>query len=168
MQLRPRLKRTKHRVRICGADDLELLVESLRHFSGLGHADIKPINLHEGIESTLLILQSRLKERSDRPAIQIHKQYNDLPPVECYPSQLNQVVVNILGNAIDAIDKQYRETQGRSQAPTLWIETSLEPIAWQSAFATTAAASPRSRRTAVRAILYHQTDWQRYRIGTLH
>jgi signal transduction histidine kinase len=65
---------------------------------------MKPVNIHEGIDSTLLILQSRLKATGDRPAIEIVKNYGNLPLVECYAGQLNQVFMNILANAIDALE----------------------------------------------------------------
>ena len=65
---------------------------------------MKSVNIHDGLDSTLLILHSRLKARSDRPAIQVIKNYNSLPLVECYPGQLNQVFMNLLANAIDALE----------------------------------------------------------------
>ena len=63
------------------------------------------MDIHEGIDSTLLILQSRLKASSLRPEILVEKHYGDLPPIECYAGQLNQVFMNLLGNAIDALDE---------------------------------------------------------------
>jgi signal transduction histidine kinase len=88
-----------------GADRIRQIILSLRNFSRLDEADMKPADLHEGIDSTLLILQHRLsKEAPDLESIQVIKQYGQLPPVECYPRQLNQVFMNILGNAIDALE----------------------------------------------------------------
>jgi signal transduction histidine kinase len=81
--------------------------------------------LHEGIDSTLLILQHRIKAKADRPVIQVVKDYADLPLVECYPSQLNQVFMNILGNGIDALEQEI--TAGgrvqKSEPPTIVIAT---------------------------------------------
>ncbi|PZV05504.1 MAG: histidine kinase [Leptolyngbya sp.] len=87
-----------------GADRIRQIVLSLRNFSRLDEAEMKPVDIHEGIDSTLMILQSRLKAKPDRPAIGIIKEYGDLPLVECYAGQLNQVFMNILANAIDALD----------------------------------------------------------------
>ncbi|MEG4573940.1 ATP-binding protein [Microcoleus sp. N3A4] len=87
-----------------GTDRIVQIVKSLRNFSRLDESEMKPVNIHEGIDSTLLILQSRLKATADRPAIEIVKNYSNLPLVECYAGQLNQVFMNILANAIDALE----------------------------------------------------------------
>jgi signal transduction histidine kinase len=63
------------------------------------------VDIHEGIDSTLLILQHRLKATSSRPEVQIIREYGELPRVECYAGQLNQVFMNILSNAIDALEE---------------------------------------------------------------
>jgi PAS domain S-box-containing protein len=89
-----------------GADRIRDIVLSLRTFSRLDEAEMKKVDIHEGIESTLMILQNRLKHKSDRPAIHVIKEYGDLPEVECYPGQLNQVFMNLLSNAIDALEIQ--------------------------------------------------------------
>ncbi|NEO85229.1 MAG: HAMP domain-containing protein [Spirulina sp. SIO3F2] len=94
-----------------GADRIKDIVTSLRTFSRLDEADYKAANLHEGLDSTLLILQHRLKANGDRPEIQIIKQYQDLPKIDCFPSQLNQVFMNILANAIDAIEENIKPDQ---------------------------------------------------------
>ncbi len=94
-----------------GADRIREIVQSLRTFSRLDEAEMKPVNIHEGIDSTLLILHNRLKFKPDRPAIQVIKEYGNLPQVECYASQLNQVFMNILANAIDALEEH---SKGRS------------------------------------------------------
>ncbi|MEG4808231.1 response regulator [Microcoleus sp. F8-D3] len=105
-----------------GSDRIGQLVLSLRNFSRLDEADCKPVDIHAGIDSTLLILQHRLKARPDFPAIQVIKNYGQLPEVECHPSQLNQVFMNILSNAIDAL-----QTSGvrDNQQPTITISTSI-------------------------------------------
>jgi two-component system NtrC family sensor kinase len=87
-----------------GAERIREIVLTLRNFSRLDEAEMKPVNIHEGIDSTLLILQHRLKANSDFLGIQIIKEYGDLPLVECYAGQLNQVFMNILSNAIDALN----------------------------------------------------------------
>ena len=79
------------------------IVLSLRNFSRLDEADLKEVNVHDGIESPLAILQHRLKAATEHPAISVVRNYGDLPPVECYPGQLNQVLMNLLSNAIDAL-----------------------------------------------------------------
>ncbi|MDF5717822.1 MAG: MHYT domain-containing protein [Rhizonema sp. NSF051] len=83
-----------------GAERICSLVLSLRNFSRLDEAQVKPVDLHEGIDSTLLILNHYLKT-----GITISKQYDDLPLVECYPDQINQVFMNLLSNAIDALEE---------------------------------------------------------------
>ncbi|MEG4092445.1 response regulator [Microcoleus sp. Pol12B4] len=105
-----------------GSDRIGQLVLSLRNFSRLDEADCKPVDIHAGIDSTLLILQHRLKARPDFPAIQVIKNYGQLPEVECHPSQLNQVFMNIISNAIDAL-----QTSGvrDNQQPTITISTSI-------------------------------------------
>jgi PAS domain S-box-containing protein len=89
-----------------GAERIRDIVVSLRTFSRLDEAEMKRVNIHEGLETTLLILQHRLKEKPGRPAIKVIKKYGTLPPVECYSGQLNQVFMNILVNAIDALESK--------------------------------------------------------------
>ncbi len=89
-----------------GAERIQEIVLSLRSFSRLDESELKPINIHEGIDNTLLILDHRLKEVGDRPEIKVIKDYGQLPPVTCYASQLNQVFMNLLNNAIDALETQ--------------------------------------------------------------
>ncbi|HLO87932.1 MAG TPA: ATP-binding protein [Nostocaceae cyanobacterium] len=86
-----------------GAERIKDIVKSLRTFSRLDEADVKEVDIHENIDSTLLILSHRLKEQPHRSAIKVIKEYGNLPPVECYAGQINQVVMNILSNAIDAL-----------------------------------------------------------------
>ncbi|MEG3876650.1 response regulator [Microcoleus sp. herbarium7] len=106
-----------------GSDRIRELVLSLRNFSRLDEAECKTVDIHAGIDSTLLILQHRLKARHDFPAIQVIKNYGKLPEVECHPSQLNQVFMNLLSNAIDAL-----ETSGvrEHKQPTITIGTSID------------------------------------------
>ncbi len=87
-----------------GAERIREIVKSLRTFSRLDEADFKTADIHEGIDSTLMILQHRIKGKPDQPSIEIIKDYDDFSLVECYPGQLNQVIMNILSNAIDALE----------------------------------------------------------------
>jgi signal transduction histidine kinase len=89
-----------------GAERICEIVSSLRNFSRLDEADCKEVDIHEGIDSTLMILQHRLKPLADSPTIQVRKDYDTLPLIECYPGQLNQVFMNLLSNAIDAIEER--------------------------------------------------------------
>jgi signal transduction histidine kinase len=100
-----------------GADRIREIVLSLRNFSRLDEAEMKRVNIHDGIDSTLLILQNRLKETAKHPEIKIVKDYDALPLVECYPGQLNQVFMNILSNAIDALE-HYNEARSPEEIAT--------------------------------------------------
>lgn len=88
-----------------GTERIRQIVLSLRNFSRLDEAAVKAINLHEGVDSALLLLQLRLKAKPDCPAIEVVKDYGDLPLVECYVGQMNQVLMNLLVNAIDALEE---------------------------------------------------------------
>lgn len=81
-----------------GAERIQEIVKSLRNFSRLDEAEMKQVDLHEGLESTLLILNNRIKQK-----IRVVREYGNLPLVECYPAQLNQVFMNLISNAIDAV-----------------------------------------------------------------
>ena len=111
-----------------GAERICELVLTLRNFSRLDEAKMKAVNIHEGIDSTLLILRDRLKEKSGYPAIQIIKEYGNLPLVECYAGQLNQVFMNILSNAIDALsqaDPDGSKEVIKNYHPTITIRTQV-------------------------------------------
>lgn len=92
-----------------GTERIRQIVSSLKNFSRLDEAERKEANIHEGLDSTLLILENRIKATSEKPAIQIEKDYGDLPLVNCYPGQLNQVFMNILANALDALADRDRD-----------------------------------------------------------
>lgn len=107
-----------------GAERISQLVLSLRIFSRLDETGIKPTDLHEGIDSTLLILQHRLQSQTNSFAIEVVKQYGELPPVVCYAAQMNQVFMNVLNNAIDALEKS--ATNGKIiDNPKIWIRTAV-------------------------------------------
>ena len=107
-----------------GADRIQQIVRSLQNFSYHDQADRKHVDLHEGIDNTLLILQHRLKAVGNQLAIQIVKQYGALPFIQCHPGQLNQVFMNLLSNAIDALEEA-RGIAEETNAPTISIRTSL-------------------------------------------
>lgn len=103
-----------------GADRIREVVLSLRNFSRLDQAQKKSVNIHEGINSTLLILQNRLKAKAGMPSIEVIKEYGELPPVECYAGQLNQVFMNLLGNAIDVLEEEgQKQLKMRAKVPNL-------------------------------------------------
>ncbi|WP_448561848.1 ATP-binding protein [Trichothermofontia sp.] len=116
-----------------GAERIRQIVLSLRNFSRLDESESKDVDIHEGIESTLLLLKYRLKPRPNFPEIVIERCYGDLPPVHCYPSQLNQVFMNILVNAIDALEAKYLEDEGLlgiEGPPKITIQTTLRNENW--------------------------------------
>lgn len=114
-----------------GAERIRQIVLSLRNFSRLDEKQMQTVQIHEGIDSTLLILQHRLKPKKEMPAIRVIKEYGHLPLVKCYPGQLNQVFMNLLGNAIDALemsDRQWKTANSENQElprPTIWIRTKV-------------------------------------------
>ncbi|WP_414753640.1 ATP-binding protein [Anabaena sp. CCY 9910] len=87
-----------------GSQRIQQIVLSLRNFSRLDEAEMKEVDIHEGIESTLLILQNRFKAKSQSYNIKIIREYGQLPLVECHAGQLNQVFMNIINNAVDALE----------------------------------------------------------------
>ncbi|HAG82866.1 MAG TPA: hypothetical protein DCL61_17320, partial [Cyanobacteria bacterium UBA12227] len=103
-----------------GATRIQAIIRSLRNFSRLDEAEIKLVDLHEGIDSTLLILNNRIKN-----GITVIKLYGKLPLVECYPAQLNQVFMNIISNGIDAL----LELKG-NRIREIHIRTEVKDSAW--------------------------------------
>ncbi|MEG4008729.1 ATP-binding protein [Microcoleus sp. Pol11C1] len=110
-----------------GIERIRNIVHSLRNFSRLDETEIKSVDIHEGINSTLLILQHRLKAKSDRPAINVIKDYGALPLVNCYAGQLNQVFMNLLANAIDALEERLSREDGAVFKPQILIHTEVVP-----------------------------------------
>lgn len=111
-----------------GAERIRDIVKSLRIFSRLDESHLKKIDLHENLDSTLMLLESRLKEQPHHPAIQVVKQYGNLPLVECYAGELNQVFMNLLTNAIDAVEQRNKQRSLKeiiADPGMIWITTSL-------------------------------------------
>lgn len=116
-----------------GTERIHNIVKSLRHFSRVDEAEFKLADIHEGIDGTLMILHNRLKARANYSGIKVIKEYADLPKVECYAGQLNQVFMNILTNAIDALeayDRACTEAQRQTDPPTIRIKTELVAPDW--------------------------------------
>ncbi|MEG4962539.1 MULTISPECIES: ATP-binding protein [unclassified Microcoleus] len=116
-----------------GAERIRQIVLTLRNFSRHDEAEMKPVNIHEGIDSSIVILQSRLKPKPDCPPIQIIQEYGDLPKIECYACQLNQVFMNLLSNAIDGLnyyDKKRSLEQIKKDPSTITIRTSMLNDDW--------------------------------------
>ena len=109
-----------------GTDRIQKIVLSLRNFSRMDESDYKPVDIHTGIDSTLMILQSRLKANYERPEIKVVKEYGDIPLVECYAGQLNQVFMNILANAIDALEDSFHYLSDVSGETPFQPEKTLE------------------------------------------
>ena len=92
-----------------GTHRIQEIVKSMRIFSRVDEAEVKTVNIHEGIDSTLTLLHHRLKVKPDHPEIELIKEYGQLPQVECHAGQLNQVFMNIISNAIDALDESNQQ-----------------------------------------------------------
>lgn len=118
-----------------GSERIKGIVKSLRNFSRVDEAEFKAVDIHEGIDSTLMILGNRLKENADNPKIKIVKEYGKFPLVECYPGELNQVFMNLIVNAIDALEEHnanlvYAGREQNSISPTIWISTQMVASNW--------------------------------------
>ncbi|HEY9637620.1 MAG TPA: ATP-binding protein [Coleofasciculaceae cyanobacterium] len=142
-----------------GADRIRQIVQSLRNFSRFDEVQMTAVNLHEVIDSTLLILQNRLKPNGDDPGITVIKEYGELPRMECYPGLLNQVFMNLLCNAIDALKEDHQkrcitksckiaaENEARQEsAPQIGV--SLQPYGSENSVNTTARGELASCRAA--------------------
>ncbi|MBG1241750.1 ATP-binding protein [Nostoc sp. NZL] len=118
-----------------GTERIQEIVKSLRNFSRLDEAELKQVNIHEGIDSTLMILEHRLQARHEYPEIKVIKKYSQLPNVTCYPGQLNQVFMNILANAIDSLEASVNPQTTDNQKlinnnPQIQIKTELIDEKW--------------------------------------
>jgi signal transduction histidine kinase len=114
-----------------GADRIQNIVVSLRNFSRLDEPNMAVVDIHEGLEGTLMILHPRLGATALRPAIRLTRDYgSDVPPVECYAGQLNQVLMNLIVNAVDAIDEACERADfeaNQAQQYQIKIATANEP-----------------------------------------
>ena len=127
-----------------GAERIRQIVLSLRNFSRLDRVERQPVNLHEGLDSTLLLLRHRLKAEANHPEIQVIKEYGDLPLITGHAGPLNQVFMNLLANAIDALEESVVNRQlstvssatqrttdnGHLTPPTIWIRTQMLDSNW--------------------------------------
>ncbi|MEA5622137.1 PAS domain S-box protein [Nostoc sp. UHCC 0251] len=123
-----------------GAERIRQIVLSLRNFSRLDEDGTKPVDIHEGIDSALLLLQNRLKAKPGHPEIQVIRDYGNLPQVLCHAGHMNQVFMNLLTNAIDAIEESFvishlslvnnteqrTNDQGQMTFPTIRIRTLIQ------------------------------------------
>nr|WP_242042384.1 transporter substrate-binding protein [Leptolyngbya sp. FACHB-541] len=122
-----------------GSERIRQIVLSLRSFSRLDEAEMKPVDIHEGIDNTLLILQNRLRTDAKSAGIKIIKRYDDLPLIDCYAGQMNQVFMNLLVNAIDALEMvgecaevYQRSTTAEYSSPAIEIQTQMHDPDWVS------------------------------------
>jgi protein kinase len=116
-----------------GVERIRNISTSLRTFSRADKDYKVPFNIHEGIDSTILILKHRLKANDDHPAIEVVKEYGNLLPVDCFPGQLNQVFMNILANAIDALEESNQGSsfaEIQSQPNCITIRTEMKENQW--------------------------------------
>jgi two-component system, NtrC family, sensor kinase len=111
-----------------GSNRIREIVLLLRNFSRLDEAEIKNVDIHAGIDHTITLLRHRLIRNSDNLAIQVIKNYGVIPCVTCYPAQLNQVFMNIINNAIDALQEAI--PQAKTVIPTIWISTEIIEKFW--------------------------------------
>ncbi len=152
-----------------GTERIREIVLSLRTFSRLDESEVKTVNLHEGIDSTLLILQNRLKAKPEHRGIQVIRDYGQVPLIECYPGPLNQVFMNLLANGIDALEDAIALQQSTAlvSQPTAVAVVAGGGCLSQPREATVAAAFPPNGVPTIRI----QTDvlldrnWLRVRIG---
>ncbi|MBD2607083.1 histidine kinase [Scytonema hofmannii FACHB-248] len=111
-----------------GAERISEIVLSLRNFSRLDEAEMKKVDIHEGLDSTLLILQNRFKEKVNGVPLEVIKNYGNVPLVECYAGQLNQVFMNIISNAIDAFESsnnKHNLLEIKNNPPKITITTEV-------------------------------------------
>ena len=108
-----------------GCERIVEIIQALRNFSRTDEAKIKPADIHEGLETTLLMLNSRLKAKPNWQGIEVIKKYGELPKIKCHPGLLNQVFMNILANAMDALEESssLAKNTTNSTFPTITIKT---------------------------------------------
>lgn len=126
-------------------DRIKTISQSLRTFARADKNHLQTYDLHQGIDGTLSILRHRTRSVGARPAINIRKCYGPLPKIRCYPGQINQVFMNILANAIDAIE----EGTSASHKPTISITTALEDRQVVIAIADNAGGMPEAVQSQI-------------------
>lgn len=106
-----------------GIERIRNISSSLRIFSRVDSERAIPFNIDRGIDSAILILKYRLKANEFRREIKVVKEYENIPPIECFPGQLNQVLINLLANSIDAIDEKFGKINHQhTLSPTIWVQ----------------------------------------------
>ncbi|OUL22860.1 hybrid sensor histidine kinase/response regulator [Nostoc sp. RF31YmG] len=113
-----------------GTERIRQVSTSLRTFCRSDSDTKIPADLHQGLDSTLMILQHRLKGNGDRPGIEVIKKYGTLPEVNCYLGQMNQVFINIIANAIDALDEAINQGKMSNKIPQIKITTEINSQHW--------------------------------------
>ncbi|HEY9851407.1 MAG TPA: response regulator [Leptolyngbyaceae cyanobacterium] len=106
-----------------GAERIRNIVDSLKNFSRLGESELKSVDIHQGLDSTLMLLQHRLNNEDSGLFINVVKEYGSLPLIKCYAGQINQVFMNILNNGIDALEKKQKQNNYNFLSPTIRIIT---------------------------------------------
>lgn len=106
-----------------GTERIRLVVASLRNFSRVDQSDLKTVDIHEGINSTLMILHHRLKAKAGQPGIEVVREYGILPLVECYAGSLNQAFMNLLSSAIDSLESRSANDSLESGEDNYSLET---------------------------------------------
>lgn len=149
-----------------GTDRIKDIMQSLRNYSRVDTPEKKQVNIHDGIDATLIILQHRLKANAQRPTIQIIKNYGNLPLVFCYPGQINQVFMNLIANAIDALDesnqgKTFRQIQQYPNTITISTSISTQNSTSDSNFYSTSICSSTNSSTTQE----HTIDYVEIRIS---
>ncbi|MEC4986717.1 MAG: response regulator [Oscillatoria sp. PMC 1076.18] len=109
-----------------GSERISTIILALRIFSRLNESEIKSVDIHQGIDSSLLLLQHRLNQKDRNFEIEVIKNYGDLPKIACYASQLNQVFLNLLNNAVDSLELKFEVDKSEEIKPIIWINTYLE------------------------------------------
>ncbi|MEG4808784.1 PAS domain S-box protein [Microcoleus sp. F8-D3] len=119
----PKLLNSMH----IGCERIVEIIQTLRNFSRADEAKIKTADIHEGLESTLLMLNSRLKAKANWQGIEVIKKYGELPQIQCHPGLLNQVFMNVLANAIDALEESSSQAKNTADTifPTITIQTEM-------------------------------------------
>ncbi|TAD78990.1 MAG: PAS domain-containing sensor histidine kinase [Oscillatoriales cyanobacterium] len=129
-----------------GVDRIKAIVKSLRTFSRMDESDVKEVNLHDNLESTLTILNHRLKGDNNCPSVEVLRQYNAHSMVECYPGQLNQVFINLLANSLDALEDRAVGSENFKPQISIMTRSTLDGSSVQIAIADNGPGIPEGIR----------------------